>query len=259
MSEATGPTLTRQRLVDYLDELLDAQSGEDYCPNGLQVEGRDDIATVVTGVSACRELFERAIELGADAVLVHHGLFWRGDDQRLCGLLKERVQLLLAAEVNLLAYHLPLDRHAELGNNILAARRFGIADPRPFGAQDGLGLGFGGDLPTPVEPAELAARCEEIFGQPPQVFLEGPDPARSVALVSGAAESLLHRAIAEGYDAFVTGEASEWVMNVAREAGVHFLAAGHYATERLGVRALGEHLAQRYSLDVRFVDVPNPI
>lgn len=255
MSEGVG----RGQLVEYLDGLLEARNSSDYCPNGLQVEGKSEIRRLVTGVSACRELFERARELGADAILVHHGLFWRGDDRRLVGIQRQRVGQLIEADINLVAYHLPLDRHRELGNNILAARRFGIAEPRPFGLQDGLTLGFGGTLAAPQTPQEFAARCAAVFGQEPHVAAAGDGTIHAAAFVSGAAESLFHAAIAEGYDAFVTGEISEWVTNVARESGVHFFAAGHYATERLGVAALGDHLQERFGLEVEFVDIPNPV
>ncbi|MCZ6726569.1 MAG: Nif3-like dinuclear metal center hexameric protein [Acidobacteria bacterium] len=251
--------MSRERLVAFLDEYLDAHEGSDYCPNGLQVQGRAQVGHVVTGVSACRDLFQRATERGAHAVLVHHGLFWRGDEQPLVGLLYRRVRLLLEAGINLLAYHLPLDRHPELGNNALAARRFGIDSPRPFGDNDGLPIGFGGRLPTPLSAVDLAARCQEVFGQVPLAFEGGPEAIASVAFVSGAAERALHTAIAEGYDAFVTGETSEWVMNVARESGIHFFAAGHYATERLGIEALGRHVASELGVSVEFVDVPNPV
>ncbi|MDH3402591.1 MAG: Nif3-like dinuclear metal center hexameric protein [Acidobacteriota bacterium] len=249
----------RDELVGYLDRYLEAGLGSDYGPNGLQVEGRAEIAKVVTGVSACRELFERAVAAGADAILVHHGLFWNGDARPLVGLLRRRVGILIAADVSLIAYHLPLDRHPVVGNNGVAARRFGVAAPRPFGSRDGLPLGCGGLLPEPLAPAAFVERCGEIFGQEPLAFCAGPDPIRSVAFVSGAAERLFHDAIAEGYDAFVTGEASEWVMNVARESGTHFVAAGHYATERLGIAALGEHVAERFGVGVELIDVPNPV
>lgn len=251
--------VARERLVAYLDEYLAAQSGGDYGPNGLQVEGRDDVALLVTGVSACRTLFERAAELEADAILVHHGLFWDGDDRVLTGLRYRRVAALIRSDVNLLAYHLPLDRHPIVGNNAVAVQRFGITDPRPFGEHDGLAVGFGGALPHPMQPEAFAHRCLEVFGQEPLAFPHGPDPIRSAAFVSGAAQSLFLAAIAEEYDAYVTGEASEWVMNVARESATHYFAAGHYATERLGVQALGVHLAEHFDLEVEFVDVPNPV
>jgi dinuclear metal center YbgI/SA1388 family protein len=251
--------IPRERLVAYLDEYLEAQRGRDYGPNGLQVEGREDVTLLVTGVSACQRLFERAAELGADAILVHHGIFWEGDDRSLTGLRYRRVAALVQSEINLLAYHLPLDRHPVVGNNALAVRRFGITDPRPFGEHEGVSIGFGGALSPPLAPEAFSHRCLEVFGQEPLAFPYGPDPIRSAAFVSGGAQALFHTAIAEEYDAYVTGEATEWVMNVAREAATHYFAAGHYATERLGVQALGAHLADHFDLEVEFVDVPNPV
>jgi len=248
----------RGELVAYLDELL-AAGGEDYGPNGLQVEGRPRIRRLVTAVSACRELFAAARERDADAVLVHHGIFWKGDSPVLVGLHYRRVRELVRGELNLIAYHLPLDRHGELGNNALAARAYGLVERTPFSSAAGESVGFAGRFPEPVAVADLVAKTAEIFGQEPLLLGSGRDPVRSLALVSGAAPRALHEAIAEGYDAFLTGEASEWVTNVAREAGVHYLAAGHYATERLGVEALGEHLAERFGIEVEFVDVPNPV
>ncbi len=249
----------RQQLLDYLDGYLDADVGDDFGPNGLQVEGRGTIRKIVTGVSASEALFRRARELEADAVLVHHGLFWNGDDRRLVGFLRRRVGALIEGDINLFAYHLPLDRHSGLGNNVLAARAFGIDPPRPFGEHEELPIGSAGELDEPLAPARFERRCEEVFGQAPLAFAHGPDPIRTAAFVSGAAERLFHQAIADGYDAFVTGEASEWVMNVARETGTHFFAAGHYATERLGVRELGRLLAREFGITVEFVDVPNPV
>jgi dinuclear metal center YbgI/SA1388 family protein len=251
--------VSRGELLRHLDHYLEAGVGSDYCPNGLQVEGRPEITKLITGVSACRELFERAADAGADAILVHHGLLWSGDERPLVGLLYRRLALLFEAGISLFAYHLPLDRHPEVGNNAVGIRRFGIRDPRPFGEHEGLPIGFGGVLPEALSPTAFTAQCAEIFGQQPQGFIEGPDPIRSVALVSGSAERLFHSAIAEGYDAFVTGEVSEWVMNVARESATHFFAAGHHATERLGIQALGDHLAERFDVSVDFVDVPNPV
>ncbi len=246
-------------LAAYLDELLDAQVGRDYGPNGLQVEGREVVRKVVTGVSACRELFERAVAAGADAVLVHHGLFWEWTPRVLTGLQFQRVAILVRNGVSLLGYHLPLDRHPVYGNNALAACAFGLEDVEPFALYEGLPIGFKGRFPVPLGAAELPARCEAVFGQAPLAFLSGPDPVRTLGIVSGGAQKDLYAAIDDGLDAFLTGEASEWVMNVAREAGVHYLAAGHYATERLGVRALGAHLAERFGLEVEFIDVPNPV
>lgn len=252
-------SVTREGLVSYLDRLLDVDLGGDVCPNGLQVEGAETIERLITAVSACREVFERSRAAGAQAVLVHHGIFWRGDPPQLVGFRKRRVAELLAGDLNLIAYHLPLDRHPELGNNILAARRLGLTEIQQFGDFEGTWIGYRGELATPLEAPRLAARCEEIFEQEPAVFGERAEPIESVGIVSGAAERELYTAIDLGLDAFVTGEVSEWVMNVARESGVAYVAAGHYATERLGIRALGEHIAERFGIAVEFVDVPNPV
>ncbi len=256
---APNAGVDRDRLVVYLRDLLASDEGKDYGPNGLQVEGRPRIRRLITGVSACLELFERARQAGADAVLVHHGIFWTGSPRQLTGMQYRRVRELIAGGINLLAYHLPLDRHPELGNNALAARAFGLEGREPFASHQGADIGFQGRFVPPIPAAELARRCAEIFGREPLAFLDGPDPVASLGLVSGGAQREFHQAIAAGLDAYITGEVSEWVMNVAREEGVHFLAAGHYATERLGVRALGEHLAEHFGLEVEFIDVPNPV
>lgn len=251
-------SIDRDELVAYLDEYLQAQ-GRDYCPNGLQVEGRQQIRKIVTGVSACLPLFARAREVEADTVLVHHGLFWEGAPRSLTGVQYRRVAELIRADLNLIAYHLPLDRHAEVGNNAVAARRLGLVDLEGFAWFDNLPIGFSGRFPEPVPARELVERCHRLFGQEPVAFSHGPDPVRSVGIVSGKAEREVHTALAQGLDAFVTGEATEWVMNLSREAGIHYLACGHYATERLGVQALGEHLAREFGLDVEYIDVPNPV
>lgn len=251
--------MDRDELIRYLDEYLDAARGSDYGPNGLQVEGRREIRRLVTGVSACQELFDRAAAAGADAVLVHHGIFWTGMPYTLTGIRHRRVATLIRHELNLIAYHLPLDRHPEIGNNALAARDFGLVEVTPFGVHEGLPIGFSGRFPEPLPAAELAARCQAVYGQAPLVFAHGPDLVKSLGIVSGGAQKELYQAIDADLDAYLTGEVSEWVMNVAREAGIHYFAAGHYATERLGVRALGEHLAERFGLTAEFIDVPNPV
>lgn len=250
--------MRRDELVAFLDDYLDAGTGKDYCPNGLQVEGRDEVRTVVTAVSACEALFRDAREKGADAILVHHGLFWDGMSSTLTGMQYRRVRALIEGGMNLLAYHLPLDRHGEVGNNVLAAKEFGLEELRPFAPHKGLDTGFAGRFPEPVSADELRRRCARIYGQEPLHYCAGPDPIRTLGIVSGGAQRELYSAIDEGLDAYVTGEVSEWVMNVARESGIHYLAAGHYATERLGVRRLGELLAERFGLEVEFVDIPNP-
>ena len=251
--------LTIQELVAHCDGLLDTHATRDFGPNGLQVEGRRPVRKIVTGVSACLELFERARDAGADAVFVHHGVFWDSQPRQLVGWQGRRVAALFESGMHLVAYHLPLDRHGELGNNILAAKGLGLYSIEPFAEYHGAAIGFRGRYPEPLPAAEFVARCERLFGQAPQTFLFGPPEIASAGVVSGGAQGELHQAIAAGLDAYVTGEASEWVMNIAREAGIHYLAAGHYATERLGIRALGEHLAQRFGLAHDFIDVPNPV
>jgi dinuclear metal center YbgI/SA1388 family protein len=258
--EAGAPAgIALATLAAYIDELLAAQRGHDFGPNGLQVEGRPVVYKLATGVSACGELFARAAAAGADAVLVHHGLFWDGMPRTLTGYQFQRVAALIRSGMALLAYHLPLDRDPELGNNAVAARAFGLTGVGPLGEHGGLPLGFQGRLPEPLPAAGLVALCRRVFGQEPLAFLGGREPVSTVGLISGGAQREVHAAIAAGLDAYVTGEASEWVMNVAREAGIHYLAAGHYATERLGVQALGEHLRHHFGIEVEFIDVPNPV
>ncbi len=242
-----------------MDHRLDAGRTADLAPNGLQVEGADTVRRIVTGVSACHQLFLEARQLNADTLLVHHGIFWRGDPQVLTGFRRRRVAELLTGNLNLIAYHLPLDRHLELGNNALAAHHFGLEAIQPFGNFEGASLGVHGRFQHPVSPDEVAAKCTEIFGQVPQVFDGGRSEIRTLGIISGAAQREFYSAIDTGLDAFITGEISEWVVNVTRETGVTYFAAGHYATETLGIRALGEDVASQFDLEVEFVDIPNPI
>jgi dinuclear metal center YbgI/SA1388 family protein len=249
-----------EQLIGYLDDLLDPAAYEDYGPNGLQVPGRDEIHTVVTGVSAGADLFARAREAGADLVLVHHGLFWAGPPRPLDRASKRRLQLLFDADLALAAYHLPLDGHLEVGNNALLAAALGAHDPAPFAAHRSATIGVRARFADDgLAPSELVARVHEATGRAPLAFTDGPARVRTIGIVSGAGADYLEDAIAAGLDAFVTGEPIERAMGRAREAGVHFLAAGHYATETFGVRALGERLAERFGVRHVFVDVPNPI
>jgi dinuclear metal center YbgI/SA1388 family protein len=258
-AEYQGGEVSLASLVAYLDEFLEARKGGDYCPNGLQVEGRQAVRKVVTGVSACAELFARARARGADAVLVHHGLFWRGQPMTLTGFRYRRVAELVESGMSLIAYHLPLDRNPEVGNNALAASAFGLEEIEPFGVYEGLPIGCRGKFAAPVPASRLVELCRKVFYQEPLAYLDGKDLVTSVGIISGGAQSEVYAAIDAGLDAYITGEVSEWVMNVVREAGIHYLAAGHYATERLGVRALGDHVRQRFDIEVEFIDVPNPV
>jgi dinuclear metal center YbgI/SA1388 family protein len=248
------------QIIGYLDDLLDPTAYDDYGPNGLQVPGSEQIQTVVTGVSANAELFTRAREEGADLVLVHHGIFWAGPPRPLDRASKRRLQLLFDADLALAAYHLPLDGHLEVGNNALLARAIGAEEIAPFAAHARATVGVRARFAGPgIAPAGLVARVHEATGREPLAFTDGPDPVHTVGIVSGAGADHLDDAIAAGLDAFVTGEPAERSMARAREAEVHFLAAGHYATETFGVRALGERLAERFGIRHVFVDVPNPI
>ncbi len=259
--DTVAPVAALTELIAFLDDLLQPERFDDYCPNGLQVPGRADVATVVTGVSAGLELFERAVEAGAGLVLVHHGIFWKGSPLALDAPAKSRLKLLFDNDIALAAYHLPLDAHAEHGNNALLAAALGAERTTPFPANAGTPIGVVAHLPGDgITPDDLLARAREaVGGREPLAFLDGPDRVRTVAIVSGGGSSYLADAISEGLDALLTGEPIERVMLEAREHGVHFLAAGHYATETLGVRRLGDLLASRFGVEHVFIDVPNPI
>jgi dinuclear metal center YbgI/SA1388 family protein len=245
--------------VALLDDLLDTDGTPDFCPNGLQVEGRREVERVVTGVSACRALFTRAVDLDADLVLVHHGLLWRSEEPpRLVGSVRERLRLLLTHDISLVAYHLPLDRHPELGNAAQLARRLGLVELEPFGEFRGVSVGVCGVFPEPVPADELAEAVAAACEREPLHFPGSRALITSVGIVTGRAANDYHLAVTAGLDAFVTGEPSEWAMHMAAEEGVHFLAAGHHATERFGIVALGRWLAE-HGLEVEFIDLPNPV
>lgn len=252
-------TATRTAILAYLDELLEPGAFSDYGPNGLQVPGAEQIRTVVTGVSANRALIEQAAEAGAQLLLVHHGLFWRGQPLELTPLMTGRLRPLLAGYINLVAYHLPLDAHPVVGNNALIADALGLTDRRRFASHGGRPLGIAGTLPGDgLSPAALTAQVSALC-QTPVAFLDGPAHVRTVGVVSGGAADDVHEAATLGLDAFITGEPEERSQSAAREEGIHFLAAGHHATERFGVRQLGELLAERFGLEHHFIDVENPV
>jgi dinuclear metal center YbgI/SA1388 family protein len=247
-------------IVAELDRQLEPERFEDYCPNGLQVPGREEVQTVATGVSAHLELFERAAAERADLLLVHHGTFWNSEPRAIGAAMKRRLQTLFEADMSLAAYHLPLDAHPELGNNALLARELGAERIEPFAEHRGRTIGFVATLADDgLQAPELFARARAITAREPLVFDFGPALVRRVAIVSGGGADYLADAIAAGADAFLTGEPAERVMAQAQEAGIHFIAAGHYATETLGVRALGEHLGARFGVRHLFLDVPNPV
>ena len=241
-------------LIAYLDGLLDPGAFDDLGPNGLQVPGPRAVTKVVTGVTAQRALFDRAVAEDAELVLVHHGLFWSFNGVGLTPVLAERLRPLFKHDIALAAYHLPLDAHPEVGNNALLAEALGASGHEAFA-----GIGRGATFDAPVSARELFARVAAVTGREPLVFDGGPPEVRRLAIVSGGAASRLGAAVAEGYAAFLTGEPKENVMADAGEAGIHFIGAGHYATETFGVRRLGELLAREFGVEHAFVDLPNPV
>ncbi len=248
--------LDRGELAAFLDDLLDARRFADYCPNGLQVEGAPQVTRIVCGVTASLALVEAAVREGAQALLVHHGWFWRGEDPRVIGPRRRRLATLLANNISLFAYHLPLDVHPEVGNNVELARRMGWPTGEAFGKE---GLLRMAELAQVLSAADLAASLASTLGQAPLLVGELARPIRRIAWCTGAAHDSLQQAIDAGADAYVSGEISERTTHLAREAGVIYAAAGHHATERYGVQALGERLRQRFGLEVVFVDDPNPV
>ena len=256
----------RDEIIGFLDELLDAESFSDYGPNGLQVPGAREVSVVVTGVSAHLELFTRAAALRAQLVLCHHGMFWNKQPLALDEPRKKRLQALFDADMSLAAYHLPLDAHGEVGNNALICEALGLERAEPFGEAGGRPIGWVGRATEPLPAGELIERCLRLFEikgdgwhRLPLVWGEGPETVSAVGVVSGGGAGMLGEAAAAGLDALVTGEPSEPAMADAREAGIHFVAAGHYATETFGVKRLGEMVAERFGVEHRFVEVPNPV
>jgi len=243
-------------LRDYNASLLQTALYKDYCPNGLQVEGRAEVRRIATGVTASQQVLDAAVAWGADAILVHHGYFWRSEDAVITGIRRRRLARLLCNDVSLLAYHLPLDAHPELGNNARLGSLLGIVEQGRFGEQD---IACIGELAVPQPLAQFAVRIGQALRRTPQVIGDDAKAIRRVAWCSGGAQGHFEAAIAQGVDAFVSGEASEPCFHLAQESGVAFIAAGHHATERLGIQALGEHLAARFNLEHRFFDQDNPV
>ena len=250
-----GKMASRGEIESHLSALLAVDSFKDYGPNGLQVEGRPEVRRLVSGVTASLALIEAAIAERADAILVHHGLFWRGQDGRVTGWMRQRLAPLLAQGINLFAYHLPLDAHAALGNNAQLGLRLGLVADGRFGEQD---LGFIGPAAGAVDAGALAALATTVLGRAPVLLAGDGRPLRRVAWCTGGAQGYFEAAIQAGADAFITGEISEPQAHIARETGIAFLACGHHATERYGAPAVAEHLAARFDLEHRFIDIDNP-
>lgn len=244
-------------LVSALDTLLDCGKIADYCPNGLQVEGRPRVRHLVSGVTASQALLEAAVAQQADAILVHHGYFWKNETPCVVGMKQRRLKTLLTQDISLLAYHLPLDIHPELGNNVQLARHLGWQIDGGLEPGNPRSVGLLGQLPQPLSPAALAAQVADKLGRQP-LLIPGNRPITRLAWCTGGAQGYIDKALAAGVDAYITGEISEATVHIARENGLTFLAAGHHATERYGVQALGDYLATTYGLTHSFVDCPNP-
>ena len=243
-------------LVAWCDRLLQAETVSDYCPNGLQVDaGNGTVQRLATGVSANQALIDAALEWGADLLLVHHGFFWKGEAAPLTGVKGNRIRALMQGRMGLLAYHLPLDLHPELGNNRQLGLLLGLDDGRPLDD----GMIWHAELAQEISPELLARRIGTALQRAPLHLPGGPATVRRIGWCSGAAEGMIGQAAAAGLDAFVSGEVSEQTAHLARELGIHYYSAGHHATERGGVRALGRHLADRFGIDHRFLDIGNPV
>ena len=251
-------SVARDDLTRHLDDFLSVRAFKDAAFNGLQVAGRDMVSHVVVGVTANKALIEQAIAMKADALLVHHGLFWKGDSRALVGYHRVRVAALLAHDINVYAYHLPLDVHAEVGNNACLGRRLGLSPTGTCGEAGLVTLGRLGVNAT-VGCTVLAAYVARHFGRRVTLFSHPDRPIRTIAWCTGAGGSLLGEAIAAGADAFITGEISEQHVHQARESNITLIAAGHHATERDGVAALGGHLVQRFGITYQFIDVNSPV
>ena len=244
----------RDEILAFASELLDLDAYPDYGPMGMQVAGAHEVRRLACGVSASLELFERAAAADAQMLLVHHGVLWDRDSRVIDDAARRRLKALFDAEITLAAYHLALDAHPEVGNNALIARELGIEPSEAFA-----GIGFGGALDEPASIDELTARVREKLGSEPVVFAHGPDRIERAAVITGGAARYLGEAANAGYDLFLTGEPAEPTLHTARELGIHFVAAGHYATEKIGIKALTERIAGRFDLEWEFIDLPNPV
>jgi len=249
---------TAQQLLQAFDGLLQPERFKDYGPNGLQVEGKAEVRRIVSGVTASRALIEAAIGAQADAIFVHHGLFWRGQDGRVTGWMKQRLALLLAHDINLYAYHLPLDAHPVLGNNAQLALRLGLAADARFGEQDLGFLGQRDDGGSFDHARALALHVEQALGRPVRCVEGAPGAIRRIGWCTGGAQGYFESAIAAGAQAFITGEMSEPQAHYARECGVAFLACGHHASERYGAPAVAAHVARQLGIEHKFIEIDNP-
>ncbi|MFW1677941.1 Nif3-like dinuclear metal center hexameric protein [Pontibacter sp. JAM-7] len=246
-------------IIQHLEQLLQPDMYADYCPNGLQVEGCSDVRKIVTGVTASQALIDAAIAADADMLLVHHGFFWKGESSCITGIKRRRIRALLQHDISLVAYHLPLDAHSELGNNVQLAQRLGVKVTGPLEPGSARSIGLVGELTNPVEPEVFCRTVAAVLHRSPQLITGGGHLIKTVGWCTGAAQGYIDKAIALGLDAFLSGEISEPTVHSARENGIHYIAAGHHATERYGVQALGEALAQTFEVEHQFIEIENPV
>jgi len=252
-------TISLRELQQTLDELLRPQLFKDYCPNGLQVEGSPDVSLLVTGVTASQALIDAAIEADADAILVHHGFFWRDENPVIVGMKRRRIGALLASNTSLLAYHLPLDAHPQHGNNACLARLLEIEVEAGLEPGNPLSVGNVGQFATPLKMTQVLHRLQHQLGSCGLHIGDSERTVQRVAWCTGAAQGYIEQAVAAGAELYITGEASEQTVHVAREEGIEFVAAGHHATERYGVQAVGDYVAQQLKIEHRFIDIDNPV
>lgn len=250
--------MKRNQLENFLKTFLKVENFTDYCPNGLQVEGKSNIKKIVTAVSASIELFSKAIEQKADAIIVHHGIIWNYDRPVYKGSYRERVRLLLENDINLYAFHLPLDAHPTIGNNAQLAKLLGLKSCHPFGDHKGQIIGIKGTIPK-TSKEKFFKKVENTVKRDLLIFPYGPDNILQVGIVSGGAQKEFSQAISENLDVYITGEVSEHIKYLSQEEKVHYISAGHYATEQFGIKALGKYLKEKFKIKVDFVDIPNPV
>ncbi|MBQ0756335.1 MAG: Nif3-like dinuclear metal center hexameric protein [Amphritea sp.] len=248
-----------KQLLNYCNTLLTPDKFRDYCPNGLQVEGCPEVSRIISGVTASQALLDRAVELEADLILVHHGYFWKGEAEPITGMKKRRLQTLLNHDISLVAFHLPLDGHPLLGNNVQLAEKLGLQVCGGLEPENPLSIGLTGRLDSPLSADEFSQQIAATLGREVMHIAGGPERIETVGWCTGAAQGYIEKAAALGLDAFISGEISEPTVHCARELGIHYFAAGHHATERYGVQAVGEHLAEKFELEHQFVDIDNPV
>lgn len=246
-------------LVNYCDKYLEIKEFKDFCPNGLQVEGRNEVERIVTGVTASEALIDKAIALNAQALVVHHGYFWKGESQAIVGIKGNRIRKLMQNNISLLAYHLPLDAHAIVGNNAQLGHLFGIQTMGSFYDVSGKDIALYGEVKNKLDIDVFNDQVSKLLGRSALLIKGSQRKVKTIAWCSGGAQNGFEQAIDMGADVYISGEASENTFHLAKESGVHYIGAGHHATERLGVKTFGEHLSKQFSIDVEFIDLYNPI